>query len=129
MTRALLSLFLLALALAAPALAQVPPFVHGGTIGTSPITVLQEDSLRKKIIFFNGNAAGNLAFCPVGPDRDTNAAIVCAVNGADAITLAPGWTFVVTNAASPASPPLPIGTAWYGVGSTSGLTYTILDFE
>ena len=123
----LLSL-LFAAALCAPALAQ-SPFAYGGTVGTSPITAIPAGDVQvKKLIFYNPNATGNIAFCPSSPNRGTGATIICAVNGPGSITLQPGWSLVTTTGNGSAPYPS-ISGGWNVVGSTSGLNWTVLDEE
>jgi hypothetical protein len=124
-----ISRLLLAAALLAgsPAAAQTPPYVHGATVGTSPIQALATNATRRKIFFYNPNATATIAFCPVGPNRDTGAALTCAVNGAGSITLAPGQGLVLNGSTDVQILSMP--TAWNVVASTGGSTYTALDFE
>lgn len=111
-----------------PALAQQPPYVHGGTLGTSQSQVLGNDPQRHKILLFNPNASGSIAFCPVGPNRDTGAAITCTVNGPGSITLQP-YQAIVFDSNNGSGPMLYLPSAWYGVSASPGLNYTILEFE
>jgi hypothetical protein len=127
LTAAAILFFAAALA-AAAAHAQTAPYVHGAVIGTSPVQVLATDPQRRKIFLFNPNASAAVAFCPAGPNRDTGAPLVCAVNGAGSITLQPGQG-VMLDGAVPQGPPLSMSSAWNGVASAGGSTYTVIDFE
>lgn len=128
MRRTLAAAALLILVAIGPASSQVPPYVHGGTLSTSQVQVLSVDQQRRKIIFFNPNASTTIAFCPAGPNRDTGAAVTCAVNGAGSITLLAGQGFVVTGQ-NGSGPVLSTPSAWNGIAASGGATYTILDFE
>jgi hypothetical protein len=48
------------------------------------------------------------------------ATFACAVNGAGSITLRPLGSFVL-DGGTPQGPPLAMGSAWFGVASTSGV--------
>lgn len=127
MTRAAVAFILLLLGLAS-AQAQTAPYVHGGAISTSPIQVLPNSPARRKIFMFNPNATASVAYCPAGPNRDTGAAVTCAINGAGSITLLPGQGLMLDGAVAQ-GPPLNMSSAWNGVASAGGSTYTIIDFE
>jgi hypothetical protein len=86
---------LLLLTIIGSAIAQTPPYLHGATVGTSPIQVASNNQLRRKIVLINPNATAIIAFCPAGPNRDTGLPVTCAVNGAGSITLQPGTGFVL----------------------------------
>ena len=47
--------------------AQVPPYVHGATVGTTPIQALPQDRLRRKLFLFNSTQAPSSR--SVRPDR------------------------------------------------------------
>lgn len=113
---------------AASSFAQVSPYVHGATVGTSVITAAPTNLLRKKIVLYNPNATALVAFCPSGPNRDTGATVTCAVNGAGSITLQP-YTGLVLQGALPNGQPLAMSSAWNVVANTGGSTYTFIDFE
>ena len=128
LTKRLAIAFLLAGLSPAASFAQTAPFVHGTTIGTSPVQVLATNPQRRKIFLFNPNASASVAYCPAGPNRDTGLPLVCAINGAGSITLTPGQGLMIDGAVAQ-GPPLSIGSAWNGIASAGGSTYTIIDFE
>jgi hypothetical protein len=106
-------------ALASPAAAQVRPHVHGGTLTTTPAIVIPANPLRRKLDLQNPNASIVVAYCPVGPNRDTGAPIVCAVHGAGSITLQPGDVLSIDFASG----------AWYGIAATpKGANYSFVEF-
>lgn len=113
-----------------PAAAQspAPPYVHGGTVSTSPIQAAPASPVRRKIVLYNPNATALIAFCPAGPNRDTGVAFTCAVNGAGSITLQP-YTGLVLQGALPNGVPLTMSAAWNVVANGGGSAYTFLDFE
>lgn len=129
LTRRLILAFAILAGFAPGALfAQTAPFVHGATIGTSPVQVLATNPQRRKIFLFNPNASASVAYCPAGPNRDTGLPVVCAINGAGSITLSPGQGVMIDGAVAQ-GPPLSIGSAWNGIASATSSAYTIIDFE
>lgn len=114
--------------LAAASFAQVPPYVHGTTVGTSPIQALATNPLRRKIYLFNPNASALLAYCPAGPNRDTGSAVTCAINGAGSITLQP-YTGMIIEGSLPSGQRLDLSSAWNVVANSGGSTYTAIDLE
>jgi len=119
--------FLLTSLCVGAAFAQIPPYVHGGTVGTSPIQAAPNDLLRRKIVLYNPNATAIIAYCPAGPSRDTGLPLVCAVNGAGSITLQPYTGFVLqgSNGATRLDMPSAINV----ISSTPGWSYTVWDQE
>jgi flavoprotein len=93
--RKLLVALLLLLAGAGAAFAQVPPYVYPVTLGTSSVQILPINPARKRVIFVNPNATALVAVCPSGPSRNTNVAVVAAINGAGCRTILPYDAFTV----------------------------------
>lgn len=122
---------LLTLCLAAPALAQSPPFTYPATIGTSSVTILAANPARKKLIFHNPNDVAKIAVCPVGPNRTANASttlIVAVINGAGCITILP-YGQVEISGSSASGPQQAMSSAWVGIASAGGSALTVLEFE
>ena len=122
---------LLALLLAAPALAQTPPYVYPISLGTSSVSILPANTARKKVIFHNPNDTAKIAVCPVGPNRlagSSQAAIVAVINGAGCITLLP-YDRIEISGASPSGPQQAMGSAWVGIASAPGSALTIWEWE
>jgi hypothetical protein len=110
------------------ALAQVPPYVYGPTIGTASVQILPVNPLRKRTIFFNPNATALVAVCPSGPTRVSGGvAVVAAINGAGCITLLPQANMTIDGGAGPSQLYMP--SAWVGVASAGGSALTVLEFE
>ena len=130
MRRRLLSTLLAAAAFvtAAVSFAQVPPYVHGATVGTSPIQALPTNPLRRKIYLYNPNATALIAFCPAGPNRDTGATVTCAINGAGSITLQP-YGGLIMEGSLPNGSALNMSSAWNVVANSGGSAYTAIDLE
>lgn len=121
----------LALCLAAPALAQSPPFTYPQTIGTSSVSILAANPARKKLIFHNPNDVAKIAVCPVGPNRTAQAStalIVAVINGAGCITLLPYQTQEISGSTA-SGPQQAMGSAWVGIASAGSSPITILEFE
>jgi len=114
------------LLMAFPAGAQVPPYVHAPTVGTSASQVLGTDNSRKRLIFFNPSSTATIAVCP-SVNRDNGAAITCAVNGAGSITILPLGSFIVDSGA-PGSQGFAMPGPWNAVASGSSTPFTILEF-
>jgi flavoprotein len=108
--------------------AQVPPYVYPVTLGTSSIQVLPVNPLRKRVIFVNPNATALVAVCPFGPARNTNVAVVAAINGAGCRTILPYDAFTVDGSGA-AGPQLSMPSAWVGIASAVSSALTILEFE
>jgi flavoprotein len=85
----------LIIGLATRAAAQVPPYVYPVTLGTSSVQILPVNPARKRVIFVNPNATALVAVCPSGPSRNTNVAVVAAINGAGCRTILPYDAFTV----------------------------------
>jgi hypothetical protein len=122
---------LLALCLAAPALAQTPPYVYPISLGTSSITILAADptSQRKKLIFHNPNDSAKIAVCPIGPPRVSSlgtANITAVINGAGCFTILPYGSFEVPGIVG-AGPQLNLSSAWVGIASAGGSALTIVE--
>jgi hypothetical protein len=120
-------LLLLLLLFGAQASAQtLPPYVHGGTLGTTQSVVVPYDplSLRRKLIFLNPNASIAIAYCTVGPDRDTAQPVTCAINGPWSITLQPNQRFEITGWGVEITLP----SAWYGVAASAGANYAVIEY-
>jgi flavoprotein len=109
--------------------AQVPPYVYPVTLGTSSIQVLPVNPLRKRVIFVNPNATALVAVCPFGPARNTNVAVVAAINGAGCRTILPYDAFTVDGSSGGSGPPLYMPSAWVGIASAVSSALTILEFE
>jgi hypothetical protein len=103
-----------------------PPFDYNPTLTATPQQVLMQDTLRRRIIFFNPSATVTIAFCPSQVTR-AGATFTCAVNGAGSITLLPMASFIL-DGGTPAGPPLAMGAAWFGV-STGTAPATVFEFE
>jgi hypothetical protein len=125
--RVLPVLLFVLMAIASAALAQTPPYAHGGTVGTTPVQAAAPDTLRKKIVFFNPNSTAIIAFCPAGPNRDTGQPLVCAVNGAGSLTLQPGNGFVFSGSNNVER--LTMSAGWNVVANAGGSSWTIWDLE
>lgn len=121
-------LLALSLFVAAPAFAQVSPFVYGPTLGTGSVQILAANPLRKRLIFFNPNATALVAVCPSGPTRVSGGtAVVAAINGSGCITLLPYGNMTIDGGNGPNQ--LYIPSAWVGVASAGGSALTVLEFE
>jgi hypothetical protein len=126
-----LASIVVALLLAAPALAQTPPYTYPQTIGTSSVTILPANTSRKKVIFHNPNDTAKIAVCPVGPARaagSSQSLIVAVINGAGCITLLPYQTIEVSGG-TPSGPQQQMGSAWVGIASAPGAALTIWEWE
>jgi hypothetical protein len=122
--------FLLLLAGAAPAFAQVPPYVYGPTLGTASVQILPVNPLRKRLMFINPNATASVAVCPIGPTRVTDGVnVTAAINGAGCITLLPYGNMTIDGGEGGSSPQLFIPAAWVGIASAVSSALTILEFE
>jgi flavoprotein len=119
----------LIIGLATGAAAQVPPYVYPVTLGTSSIQVLPVNPARKRVIFVNPNATALVAVCPLGPARNTNVAVVAAINGAGCRTILPYDAFTVDGSSGGSGPPLYMPSAWVGIASAVSSALTILEFE
>jgi hypothetical protein len=118
---------LLALSVTASGQSLAPPFDYPPTLSATPVQVLPVNPIRRRIIFFNPSATAAIAFCPSQVTR-AGATFACAVNGSGSITLLPLASFVL-DGGTPQGPPLAMGSAWFGVASTSGVGATVLEFE
>ena len=132
--RLAVALFILCIAGAAFA-QQVPPYTYPQTLGTSSVTVLPVNPARKKIVFHNPNATALLAVCPVGPTRmpssppgPAGAPVVAAINGAGCLTLLPSQTQEISGSTA-SGPQQAMGSAWVGIASAAGSSFTALEFE
>jgi hypothetical protein len=125
--RKLIALLLL-LAGAMSAFAQVPPYVYAVTLGTISIQVLPVNPSRKRVIFVNPNATALVAVCPLGPARNTNVAVVAAINGAGCRTILPYDAFTVDGSGA-SGPQLYMPSAWIGIASAGASSLTVLEFE
>jgi hypothetical protein len=117
--------------LAAPALAQTPPFTYPQTIGTSSVSILPANPARKKVIFHNPNDTAKIAVCPVGPNRlagSSQSAIVAVINGAGCMTLLPYQTVEVSGSTA-SGPQQAMGSAWVGIASAGSSAVSIFEFE
>ena len=127
-----LAVALAAFCLCASAFAQqIPPFTYPQTLGTSSVTVLPVNPARKKVIFHNPNATALIAVCPVGPSRAvpfSPTLIVAAINGAGCLTLLPSQTQEISGSTA-SGPQQSMGSAWVGVASAAGSSFTALEFE
>jgi len=122
---------LLALLLAAPALAQTPPYVYPISLGTSSVSILPANTARKKVIFHNPNDTAKIAVCPVGPNRlagSSQAAIVAVINGAGCITLLP-YDRIEISGSTASGPQQQMGSAWVGIASAPGSALTLWEWE
>jgi flavoprotein len=119
---------LLLLAGAVAAFAQVPPYVYPVTLGTSSVQILPVNPARKRVMFINPNATALLAVCPLGPARNTNVAVVAAINGAGGRTILPYDAFTVDGSGA-SGPQLYMPSAWIAIASTAASALTILEFE
>jgi flavoprotein len=120
--------FAVIIGLATGAAAQVPPYVYPVTLGTSSIQVLPVNPLRKRVIFVNPNATALVAVCPSGPSRNTNVAVVAAINGAGCRTILPYDAFTVDGSGA-SGPQLSMPSAWVGIAGAVSSALTILEFE
>jgi flavoprotein len=125
--RKLIALLLL-LAAGTPATAQVPPYVYPVTLGTSSVQILPVNPARKRVMFVNPNATALVAVCPFGPARNTNVAVVAAINGAGCRTILPYDAFTVDGSGA-SGPQLYMPSAWVGIASAVSSALTILEFE
>ena len=114
-------------AVASAAWPQVPPYVHGATVGTSVIQAAPNNTLRRKIILYTPNQSAVIAFCPSGPNRDTGQPLVCSVYGPGSITLQPSTGMILQG--STETDRLSMPSAWNVIANTGGSTYTFIDFE
>lgn len=117
--------------LAAPAMAQVPPYVYPLTIGTSSTTILPANQQRKKLIFHNPNDTAKIAVCPVGPNRTAGSAstnVVAVINGAGCITILP-YDRVEISGSTASGPQQAMPSAWVGIASAGSSAITIWEFE
>jgi hypothetical protein len=108
-----------------------PPFVYTMTLGTTSTTVLPVNFNRKRVLFSNPNATAMIAICPIGPSRSVPfnpALIVAVVNGPGCITILPFGSFDVTGS-TPSGPQQSMGSAWVGIASAAGSSFTALEFE
>jgi hypothetical protein len=122
---------ILALCLASAARAQSPPFTYPQTIGTSSVSILPSDPLRKRVIFHNPNDTAKIAVCPIGPTRvagGSQALIVAVINGAGCITLLPYDRFEVSGSTA-SGPQQDMRSAWVGIASAPGSAITVYEFE
>jgi hypothetical protein len=120
-----IALLLLLAGAATGAVAQVP---HPVTLGTSSIQVLPVNPARKRVIFVNPNATALVAVCPAGPARNTNVAVVAAINGAGCRTILPYDAFTVDGSGA-SGPQLYMPSARVGIASTVSSSLTVLEFE
>ena len=118
----------LIIGLATGAAAQVPPYVYPVTLGTTSIQVLPINPARKRVIFVNPNATALVAVCPLGPARNTNVAVVAAINGAGCRTIMPYDAFTVDGSGA-SGPQLYMPSAWVGIASAASSSLTVLEFE
>jgi hypothetical protein len=121
--------FLLLLAGATSAFAQVPPYTFPITLSTSSVQILPVNPLRKRVIFVNPNATALVAVCPLGPARNTNVAVVAIINGAGRVTVLPYSSFTLDNGEGSGAPPLSIPSAWVGIASAASSGLTVYEFE
>lgn len=123
--------FLLALGFATAARAQSPPYTYPQTIGTSSVTILAANPVRKKLIFHNPNDTAKVAVCPVGPTRlagGSTILIVAVINGAGCLTILP-YDRVEVSGSTASGPQQSMSSAWVGIASAGGSNLTILEFE
>jgi flavoprotein len=120
--------FAVIIGLATGAAAQVPPYVYPVTLGTTSIQVLPINPARKRVIFVNPNATALVAVCPAGPARNTNVAVVAAINGAGCRTILPYDAFTVDGSGA-SGPQLYMPSAWVGIASAVSSSLTVLEFE
>jgi hypothetical protein len=120
--------FLLLLAGATSAFAQVPPYVFAIVLGTTSIQVLPINPARKRVIFVNPNATALVAVCPSGPSRNTNVAVVAVINGAGCVTVLPYSSFTVDGSGA-SGPQLYTPSPWIGIASAVSSSLTVLEFE
>jgi flavoprotein len=107
---------------------QVPPYVYPVTLGTTSVQVLPINPARKRVIFVNPNATALVAVCPLGPARNTNVAVVAAINGAGCRTILPYDAFTVDGSGA-SGPQLYMPSAWVGIASAGSSALTVLEFE
>jgi hypothetical protein len=122
---------ILALGFITAAGAQSPPYPYAQTIGTSSVSVLPANAARKKVIFHNPNDTAKIAVCPVGPTRTpggSTSPIVAVINGPGCITLLPYQTQEVSGS-SASGPQQTMNSAWVGIASAGGSSFTALEFE
>jgi flavoprotein len=127
--RKLIILASLIIGLVTGAAAQVPPYVYPVTLGTSSVQILPVNPARKRVMFINPNATALLAVCPLGPTRNTNVAVVAAINGAGCRTILPYDAFTVDGSSGGSGPPLYMPAAWVGIASAASSALTIMEFE
>lgn len=123
--------FLLALGFTTAARAQSPPYTYPQTIGTSSVTILAANPVRKKLIFHNPNDTAKVAVCPIGPTRlagGSNTLIVAVINGAGCVTILP-YDRVEVSGSTASGPQQSMSSAWVGIASAGGSNLTILEFE
>src|ERR1700733_6571192 len=123
-----IALLLLLAGAATGAVAQVPPYVYPVTLGTTSIQVLPINPARKRVIFVNPNATALVAVCPLGPARNTNVAVVAAINGAGCRTIMPYDAFTVDGSGA-SGPQLYMPSAWVGIASAASSGLTAYEFE
>jgi len=109
---------------AIPSFAQSLPYAWPQTVGTTSLQVLPSNSARKQIVFHNPSTTATVWICPTVSRKD-GTPIVCAANGAGALTLVPGQTWVIGGYGSNAIVPTP----WNAIASAPGSPFTILEFE
>jgi hypothetical protein len=127
-----LAAIILALCLTTAARAQqVPPYVYPISLGTSSVSILPVDPLRKRVIFHNPNDTAKIAVCPVGPTRvagGSQALIVAVINGAGCITLLPYQSQEISGSTA-SGPQQDMRSAWVGIASAPSSAITIYEFE
>jgi hypothetical protein len=110
----------------AEASAQSPPYVYPLTLGTSPSQVLPANPQRGMVVFHNPNGTASIAFCPVGPARQSGAPFTCSVNGAGSITLLPYQSYTLAGGGING---LNLTSPWNGAASAGGTPGTILELQ
>src|SRR5262249_27536261 len=107
--------------------AQEPPYAWDVTVTNASAQAIGHNSLRKRIIFFNGSATATVA-CVPALSRRTGASLAATINGAGSITLLPYGSMTIDGGVS-SNPVLSIPSAWNCISSAGSSPLTIFEFE